>query len=252
MMMFNFKKGRWAVILMCVLILAACAPKSGKKNVEITLGDLKRDYKEEFEFIEVVGVNDEGYDVLLVAPKSNPELQFHAYLYQGDAGGLPVVGMNSNYMDVAFLHYAPELYKKHFGISIDKEKAIKDYFAFIEKGQYSNLWDFNGYLETTNFIITDLNEENMEEMSEKITGALVDFLNIHPFSMRKVDGSSGYDVFRAEIPLEFTGHKFNEGNLYNSISTDWVNDKDNPQQSVYEGLLNRKEQKEKLRDNENE
>ena len=250
--MFNLKKGRWAVILMCILILAACAPKSGKKNVELTLGDLKRDYKEEFEFIEVVGVNDEGYDVLLVAPKSNPELQFHAYLYQGDAGGLPVVGMNSNYMDVAFLHYAPELYMKHFGISIDKEKAINDYFAFIENGQYSNLRDFNGYLETTDFVITDLNEENMKEISEKITDALVDFLNIHPFSMRKVDGSSGYDVFRAEIPIEFTGHKFNDGNLYNSLSTDWVYDEENPQQSVYEGLLYRKEQKEKLRDSDNQ
>ncbi|MEH7238029.1 hypothetical protein [Bacillus sp. JJ1562] len=246
--MFCLKKGGWAVILLCVILLAACAPKSGKKNVEITLGDLEHEYMEEFEFIEVVGVNEEGYVVLLVAPKSNPDIQFHAYLFQGDAGGLPVIGMNNNYMDVAFLHYAPELYKKHFGILIDKEKAINDYHAFTEEAQYSNIWDFNDYLETTNFVIKDINQENMEEMSEKISSALLDFLNIHPFSMRKVDGGSAYDVFRVGIPYEFTGEKFNEGSMYNSISTGAVIKEENPQQSVYDVFLWHKERKEELRD----
>ncbi|MCC3357044.1 hypothetical protein [Bacillus sp. REN16] len=250
--MYRWKRARFAVILLCVITLTACAPKSGKKNIEITLGDLEHEFMEEFEFIEVVGVNKEGYDVLLVAPKSNPDIQFHAYLFQGDAGGLPVIGMNNNYMDVAFLHYAPELYKKHFGILIDKEKAINDYYAFTEESNFSNIWDFNKYLETTNFVIKDINQENMEEMSGKMAGALVDFLNIHPFSMRKVDGGSAYDVFRAMIPYEFTGENFNEGNLYNSIYTSAVINETNPQQAVYEVLLLHKERREELRNNESE
>ncbi|WP_142759844.1 hypothetical protein [Bacillus sp. HNG] len=250
--MFRLKRWSLALILLCVLLLVACAPKSGKKNVEITLEDLEHEYMEEFEFIEVVGVNDEGYDVLLVAPKSNPDIQFHAYLYQGEAGGLPVIGMNNNYMDVAFLYYASELYEEHFGILIDKEKAINDYYSFLEKNQFSDIRDFNEYLETTNFVIKDVNEENMKEMSEKMAGALLDFLEIHPFSMRKIDGGSAYDVFRTELPYEFTGEKFNEGNLYNSISTGSVVNEVNPQQAVYEVLLWHKEQKEKLRKNKSE
>ncbi|WP_042144590.1 hypothetical protein [Paucisalibacillus sp. EB02] len=231
------RKVSWVVLFLCLVMLVACAPKSGKRNVDLALSDLEHKYKEEFEFIEVVGVNNEGYDVLLVAPASNLDIQFHAYLYQGDAGGLPTIGMTNNYIDIAFLHFAPDLYQKHFGISIDKVEVLDDYFKFVEEENYSNLRKFDKFLATTDFVIKDVKQENMEEMSERLADTLLDFLNIHPFSMRKVDGGSAYDVFSIGIPYQLTKGDYDEWQMFDEIYSSWVVNEENPEQAVYQGFL---------------
>ena len=192
------------LLFLALITLSGCGVISNEMEKQEVLGDLKEKYDEDFEVIGEIGKESQGFMVYEVIPKNNyPELKFHAHLTESAGGVFTYKSTMDDYATVQFIYHAQEIYGKHLGMHIEREKIMNSYYDYVKQNEIL-IFETNFY-ENSPLVIKDINPNNINQHSAKIADALEAYSKV-PFFARytEVDYNRQTD-FNAGIPFLFTG-----------------------------------------------
>lgn len=188
-------------LLTFILLLSGCGEgsKSGKSYEKDILRHLSYSYNEDFEVVDRIGENTQGYEKLILSPVNNPNIMFHAEIgYFSRLGDIMKSRQVShNYIEAIFYTYSPELYRTYLGQTISD-----DLIAELKAVGFSVLTKYDKARDNP-YLIANITEDDLIPLSQSLFNIIRELYEYKP--PKTSFGTLG-DRFVIPIQFEHSTH----------------------------------------------